>query len=140
MIGLGPGARSYTGGLHYSSEYAVGQKGVRQIIASFNDQPDQAFAVADYGVELNLNEQRRRYLIKSLLHFTGLDRSAYKLRFASPVFEDFPQLAELLELDLAVVTEELIQLTPTGLSWSDVIGPWLYSDNVNSRMEEFELA
>jgi len=139
MIGLGPGARSYTRQLHYSSEYAVGQKGVRQIIASFNDRPDQDFAIADYGVKLNLNEQRRRYLIKSLLHFSGLNTKGYQLRFNSQVFEDFPQLNELLKLDLAVATDELLQLTPVGFSWSDVIGPWLYSEEVNSRMEEFEL-
>ena len=29
MIGLGPGARSYTRSMHYSTEYAVGQTGVR---------------------------------------------------------------------------------------------------------------
>ena len=32
-----------------------------------------------------------------------------------------------------------IRLTSEGLSWSDVIGPWLYSRRVTSRMEAFEI-
>ncbi len=35
MVGLGCGARSYTRGLHYSSEYAVGASGVRAILRDY---------------------------------------------------------------------------------------------------------
>ncbi len=139
MVGLGPGARSYTQNLHYSSEYAVGPKGVKQIIGKFNQRTDQEFSWADYGVRLDLEEQRRRYLIKSLLHFEGLNRKSYNVRFGSNVLTDFPQLAELMTLGMATSNEQDLRLTETGLSWSDVIGPWLYSDSVKSRMEEFEL-
>lgn len=139
MIGLGPGARSYTRSLHYSSEYAVGQTGVKRIIADFNSRYDEAFAVADYGVRLDAEEQRRRYLIKSLLRAQGLQLTAYRTRFATEVEEDFPQLAELMQLGLGMCNHQTLRLTPEGLSWSDVIGPWLYSSEVTSRMETFEL-
>lgn len=35
MVGLGCGARSYTRGLHYSLDYAVGPKGIKGIIADY---------------------------------------------------------------------------------------------------------
>ncbi|HCS51544.1 MAG TPA: coproporphyrinogen III oxidase family protein, partial [Planctomycetaceae bacterium] len=67
MIGLGPGARSYTSGLHYSSDYAVSGVGVRKIIAKFCGQEAREYSVADYGVRITHEEQCRRYLIRSLL-------------------------------------------------------------------------
>ncbi len=139
MIGIGPGARSYTRTLHYSSEYAVGQTGVRKIISDFSSRPSQDFASADYGVRLSPEEQRRRYVIKSLLRMPGLAFAAYRARFASEVDDDFPQLAELTQLDLAVREGDVLRLTAEGLSWSDVIGPWLYSREVTAAMEAYEL-
>jgi oxygen-independent coproporphyrinogen-3 oxidase len=139
MIGLGPGARSYTRQLHYSSEYAVGQTGVKRIIAEFNARDAGDFAHADYGVRLDAEEQRRRYLIKSLLRAPGLDLAAYRARFGTDVEDDFPQLSELLALELGVCDGLAFRLTPEGLSWGDVIGPWLYSPHVTSRMEAFQL-
>lgn len=139
MIGLGPGARSYTRSLHYSSEYAVGQSSVKRIIAAFNHSPDQAFAVAGYGTHLCDEEQRRRYVIKSLLRTEGVNYQAYQARFASELVTDFPQLGELVNLELGKRDGLFFRLTADGLSWSDVIGPWLYSAEVTSRMEAFEL-
>ena len=139
MIGLGPGARSYTRALHYSSEYAVGQKEVKNIIADFNICGSDEFAVADYGVWLDEEEQRRRYLIKSLLRREGLVRLAYQDRFGTEVEDDFPQLTELKELNLVEGDSNVLRLTDEGMSWSDVIGPWLYSAQVVSRMEAFDL-
>lgn len=139
MIGLGPGARSYTRELHYSSEFAVGQTGVRQIIADFNQRDTQAFATADYGAWLDSDEQRRRYIIKSLLRCEGLSISKYADWFQTNPLEDFPQLTELFDLDLASLVAGKLVLNEQGIACSDVIGPWLYSPAVHVRMEEFEL-
>ena len=139
MVGLGPGARSYTQSLHYSSEFAVGQQGVKSIIGDFNRRSDLQFGQADYGAWLDENEQRRRYLIKSLLRSTGLDRTAYANRFGSAVEDDFPQLIELNDLGLSHGDAQRLWLNAEGLSWSDVIGPWLYSDDVVAQMKAFEL-
>ena len=87
MIGLGPGARSYTQALHYSTEYAVGQTGVKAIIANFNSRDDGGFASADYGAALNVEEQKLRYVIKSLLRADGISRFAYQELFG-PVTGD----------------------------------------------------
>jgi hypothetical protein len=38
---------------------------------------------------------------------------------------------------LAVIDESCIRLTDAGLEYADVIGPWLYSAEVTTRMESF---
>jgi oxygen-independent coproporphyrinogen-3 oxidase len=140
MVGLGPGARSYTSSLHYSSEYAVGQPGILDIIERFNSRTDSERSAADYGAFLDIPEQKRRFVIKSLLRADGVSHTAYQDRFGSTIPEDFPALTELLELDLAVNSTSSLRLTDNGLSWSDTIGPWLYSEAVTSRMGSYELA
>ena len=140
MIGLGPGARSYTRELHYSSEFAVGQRGVRKIIRAFNQRTNEQFGEADYGVHLPLPEQKRRYFIKSILHAEGLSLHDYHQCFATVASDDFAtEIEQLCELDLMEVHDERICLTTNGIAWSDTIGPWLYSADVVAKMEAFEL-
>ncbi len=137
MIGLGVGARSYTQTVHYSSEWAVGARGVRDIIDRWITKADAEFAVADYGFVLDDVEQRRRWLILSLLSDDGLDLAAYRERFASTPHDDFPQLGGL---DGYTVTEgSTLRLTGEGLARADAIGPWLFSDEVRRRMASFDL-
>lgn len=136
MVGLGPGARSYTRDLHYSSEYAVGQPGVRAIISAFSGAD---YSHASYGVRLDDAEQRRRYLLKSLLRAEGLDSARYRQRFGSDPRTDFPSLSELADLGLARLEKERLALTELGLAYTDTIGPWLYSEAVMARMGEYEL-
>jgi oxygen-independent coproporphyrinogen III oxidase len=140
MIGLGPGARSYTQGLHYSTEYAVGQTGVKMIIANFNSRAAASFADADYGAVLDAEEQKLRYVIKSLLRAHGVSHSAYQQRFGSSMAADLPQLSELFELGLVAEAGGCLQLNAEGLARSDTIGPWLYSDATTERMNAYELA
>lgn len=139
MIGLGPGARSYTSTLHYSTEYAVSPQGVHRIIADFNASDDRAFGMAQYAVTLDAHEQSRRYLIRSLLQTPGLDRHAFSRRFGGDVLVLLPQVHELLENGFATLSSERLRLTEVGIAHSDVIGPWLYSEAVKQRMEAFEL-
>lgn len=137
MIGLGANARSYTRGLHYAGEYAVGKAAVADLIAHYITQPDAAFRQARHGIVLNQDERRRRYLIKSLLKVAGLDRTAYQRVFASDALADFPQLAELGELGLAEMGEASLRLTAEGLGYADLIGHWLISPAVRGEMEAY---
>jgi oxygen-independent coproporphyrinogen-3 oxidase len=139
MVGLGCGARSYTRGLHYASEYAVGARGVREIIAHYTARPDAAFAHADYGFRLDREEQRRRFVIQSLLTRDGLSFAAYERRFGARPLDDLPQLAELAPLGLAAASAGVLRLTDTGMARSDVIGPWLYSASVRGLMATYPL-
>lgn len=140
MVGLGVGARSYTRNFHYSSDYAVGRKGVQQIIHHYHEQTAQDFSQANYGVFLNQQEQQRRYVIKSLLEGQYLDLGAYEHFFGSSALVDLPLLQELEELNFLEPVTGRLQLNQAGLECSDIIGPWLYSAAVREQMAGFELS
>jgi oxygen-independent coproporphyrinogen-3 oxidase len=139
MIGLGCGARSYTRACHYSGEYAVGRTGIRAIIADYLAQPETVLATAVHGYRLDKEEQRRRYLLKSLLRVEGLALADYQAYLGTAATEDWPQLAELVEHGLAVNGNGRLQLTAAGLERSDMIGPWFYSQRVQQLTAEYEL-
>jgi oxygen-independent coproporphyrinogen-3 oxidase len=138
MVGLGCGARSYTRRLHYSTDFAVGREGVREIIADYLDRTDQQFAVADHGVDVTDDEHRRRWVIKSLFRAAGFARADYSAAFDRDVLADFPQLAALAE-DGYVEVGDAVRPTPLGLEWSDALGPALFSASVRASMDAFEL-
>jgi oxygen-independent coproporphyrinogen-3 oxidase len=138
MIGLGCGARSYTRGLHYSREYAVGAAAIRGILADYCDRSASAFRAVDFGFQLDCDEERRRYVIQSLLQVAGLSLSQYRQRFESDAFTDLPELDDLHANGLAVTSRDRLQLTAIGLERSDVIGPWLNSRRVVDLMNQYE--
>ncbi len=139
MVGLGCGARSYTQALHYSSEYAVSAGGVRAILQAYMARSDAEFAQASYGFRLDGDEQRRRYLLQSLLQVEGLDRAAYRGRFCGDILLDRPELHALVAQGWATLTPARLALTSAGLEYSDTIGPWLYSPPVQALMEGYTL-
>jgi oxygen-independent coproporphyrinogen III oxidase len=145
MVGLGCGARSYTRALHYSGEYAVGATGVREILAAYFAKAacmvktDDAFDFVDYGFRLDGAEQRRRFVIQSLLQVEGMDFDAYRARFGSEAMDDLPELARLEDHGLATRDDARLRLTEEGLEMSDVIGPALYSARVRRLMKSYQL-
>ena len=139
MVGLGAGARSYTSALHYSTEYAVGRAGVLAILDDFTARTRDQFSCADYGCRLDGEEQRRRYVTKSLLRAEGLDLAAYRSHFHTGPFDDLPQLTELADESLAVREDDRLRLNARGFELSDVIGPWLASASTRARMDSFAL-
>lgn len=139
MVGLGCGARSYTSAYQYANEYAVGAQGVRAILQEYVARPAATFAYAHFGFSLDSEEQRRRQLITALFDTGGIDPAAYQQRFGSKILADFPAFQELLDLKLVAPNGSLLMLTEAGLERSDVIGPWLYSQRVQTLMEEYPL-
>ncbi|MFF5079205.1 STM4012 family radical SAM protein [Actinoplanes sp. NPDC000266] len=129
-VGLGCGARSYTSDLHYSFDYAVSVSEVRAVIDDYLSRPASDFTYAEIGFRLDAAEQRRRWLLKSLLRAEGVDPVAYQRRFGTPYDEDFPQLGLLAEKGWLAGTA----LTAEGLAHSDAIGPWLVSGTVREAM------
>ncbi|QXJ20806.1 STM4012 family radical SAM protein [Actinomadura graeca] len=137
MVGLGCGARSYTTGLHYSFEYAVGARHVRAIIDDYVREDD--FGAARVGFALDDDERRRRHLVQSLLQSTGLDRNAYTERFGTDPSDDFAvDLTSFDRRGWLETTSASISLTSEGLAHSDAIGPALFSPHVRERMAAYE--
>jgi len=139
MLGLGVGARSYTERVHYSTEYAVGAAGVREIIGAYSARSDDDFSVIDYGAELDESERRRRHVILSILNSDGLDFAGYERRFSSTPEDDVPELLALEAARLATKVGEVMVLTEAGFERADAIGPWLQSPRVQSLMGSYQL-
>jgi oxygen-independent coproporphyrinogen-3 oxidase len=135
MVGLGCGARSYTAGLHYSFDYAVSVGGVRAVLDDYLRRPPADFGYAEVGFRLDEDEQRRRWLVRTLLRASGVSRSAWHRRFAEPL----PSLEPLVERAWLAADEDRLWLTDEGLARSDAIGPWLVSPAVRSAMGEYAL-
>ncbi|MFI9392342.1 STM4012 family radical SAM protein [Streptomyces bauhiniae] len=139
MIGLGCGARSYTAGLHYSFDYAVGMHEIRAIIDDYTARPAADFAHAEYGRRMTGDEARRRHLLQSFLQADGLAVADYRARFGGRTpAEDFPaeleRFADLGWLEPGPV----LRLTPEGLAHSDALGPELFSPAVRAAMAAYE--
>ena len=139
MVGLGAGARSYTAAVHWSTEYAVAQVEVRRIVDEFIGRTPAEHTSAFVGIDLDGDEQRRRFVIKSVLRRDGLDVAAYAVRFGADPCREVPVLDCLL--DGGYLDEAGGRLVPTalGLEWSDAIGPALISGAVRRRSETCEV-
>ncbi|MFF7967758.1 STM4012 family radical SAM protein [Streptomyces sp. NPDC007903] len=141
MIGLGCGARSYTSGLHYSFDYAVGMHEIRAIIDDYTTRPAADFAHAEYGRRMTGDEARRRHLLQSLLQADGLAVADYRERFGGRTpAEDFPaELARFADRGwLESGAGPVLRLTPEGLAHSDALGPELFSPAVRAAMAAYE--
>ncbi len=137
MIGIGAGARSYTKNLHYSTDYAVKRKEIKTIINEYMS--TKHFKSVNYGVRLNIEEQKRRFLIKSLTDGGTLNTGLYEETFDKSPFEEFHILNELQERNwLTEITTNVFTLNQEGMCYEDVIGPALYSENSKQLMSDFE--
>jgi oxygen-independent coproporphyrinogen-3 oxidase len=138
MVGLGCGARSYTRSLHYSLDYAVRPKSVKGIIAAYLARARAELAHAEHGFALDADEQKRRYLLQSILNTEGLDAGRYSERFGTDPADDFPDLRTFAELGL--LAHEGARWIPTapGLERSDALGPRFFSGRVRTLMEGYE--
>lgn len=134
VIGLGSGARSYTKHWHYSLGDASDRQKSVSLLEKYVTMPKLDFKRIEFGFELNLEEQKRRFLIFSLLQTQGLSRTEYKRHFSKDVLEDFAEISKLHENGLAVINGESVILTEPGIERSDQIAPWLYSKHVNERI------
>ncbi|NUO52604.1 MAG: STM4012 family radical SAM protein, partial [Polyangiaceae bacterium] len=138
MVGLGAGARSYTSDVHYSTAYAVGTQKVRSILDGYLRLAPEEMDRVSWGYVLSDAEKRRRFVILSLLHESGLDDAAYRERFGSAPADDVPELVELLAMrepePLVEHAGGRLVLTPAGMERSDQIGPNLMSAAVRERV------
>lgn len=129
MVGLGPGARSYTETLHYATPFAVEQAGIREIIGEYAARSHAEHARARHGFVLDERERRRRSMLLSLLD-AGIDRALYLERHGEDVLTDHPELTQLVDHGLGVIDTGSVRLLDEGIERADVIGEWLQSDSV----------
>jgi len=124
MIGVGAGARSYTPILHYSSHYAVSRKAIRSIIEGYAAKEMHDFQYINYGIELNRDEQIRRFLIKSLIDGGELNQKTFQSHFSQSIL-DIEVIHHLYENDWLIEEGDIVRLSEKGMEMEDVIGPFL---------------
>ena len=81
---------------------------------------------------------KRRYVIKNLLYISGLSKSDYYRHFRSNLEDDFSLIDYLVNMDYAQWQDDIIRLTPLGLSLSDMIGPMFMSQTIQKRMQNYD--
>lgn len=151
-LSIGCGGRSYLGNLHFCTPYAITRQDCLSELRAYENTQD--FTTISHGILLSEEEEKRRYVIRHLLIFPGLDIKNYQKAFGSPVLKDFPILSQWLEAGYITCTDKTkaekarkqerlpIYLAPTekGLGLSDYLGPQLISGSIQKRMEEWENA
>ncbi len=120
-LALGCGGRSYFHELHFCEPYVAGQAACSAEYQRYLQKTD--FLKSLSRARLAEMQQKRRYVIKNILYYTGLSAVDYRRRFAAELTADFPLLRDLE--DRAWVSREngRFYLTEEGMSLSDYIGP-----------------
>ncbi|PKH51765.1 coproporphyrinogen III oxidase [Tenacibaculum sp. Bg11-29] len=136
MIGIGAGARSYTSDFHYSTDYAVAKKEIKTIIDTYSQK--ESYEKIVHGINLDEDEQKRRFLIKSITDGGIFDVSIYEKTFKSNAFNEFEILNYLIENELMKeVKNNIFRLTLKGMCYEDVIGPALYSSKTINLINQY---
>lgn len=94
-LALGCGGRSYVGKLHFCSPYAITGKECLKRLEEYEKTVD--FTDVRHGILLSEEEIQRRYLIRHLLIYPGVDIQKYESCFGSGLMEDFPVLQDWME-------------------------------------------
>lgn len=139
MVALGPGARSYTRSPHYSTAFSVTRAAVIGTLQRYVQQPAPEFALVRHGIDLNTQDRKHRYLLKSLLRTEGVDGKRFNAVHGLDVLGAFPNLNSLLDCQLVAISDDRIRPTVSGLERSDAIGPCFHEPEVSKRMNAFEL-
>lgn len=134
MIAFGCGGRSYIGNLHFCEPYSAKAINCTQTIKTFNQK--ESFLEGLTGYILNEDEQKRRFVIKNLMYYKGINLKEYNQLWHSELAKDFPVITELMAKKWVVEAAGFMRLTEEGLGLSDYIGPLFMSDEVVEKMQE----
>lgn len=137
-LSLGCGGRSYIGSLHFCTPYSVSQPECLLQLERFLTTQD--YLRITHGFFLSEEEVKRRYVIKHLLMVPGIKKASYRERFKTEVQKEFPVLNLWTENGYVKDSDGYLSLTEEGLGLSDYLGPALISDEVRSKMKQWEVA
>lgn len=135
-LSLGVGGRSYVGNLHYCNRYTDVQKNIKTLIEAYIDKEN--FSDIDFGFYLDLDEQKRLFLIKNLFTSNGLTLSQYEENFSSKILDDYPIISKWIKDGYFSIIENNIFPTDEGLALSDYLGPKLISEKVQAKMDAWK--
>jgi oxygen-independent coproporphyrinogen-3 oxidase len=138
MVGLGAGARSYTAGLHYSTPWKMLTKNIRAEIEGYSVTMMRGDDAVRFGIELDDDERRRRFVIQSLL-YDGLDLRSFQSTFSLDARELFASEWALLREERCIVEDgAVIRLSARGMRHADIVGNLFFSERVQALIEAYE--
>ncbi len=129
LLGFGAGARSYTVNMHYRNIH--NSSASRQAVTNYMQEINAGNLAVASRVMITPEEEMRRYVIYNIEH---LDKNDFEQRYDTR-FEDqfFQEYSELLNLGLAHDSDNVIELTPKGLAFRDVVAHQFFSKEVGSE-------
>ncbi len=122
-ISLGCGGRTYLGNLHFCAPYSNESEISKSLIQEFISAKDKTLITN--GIILDGEMMKKRFLIKNLFYYKGLDSEEYEKHFNSDLFSDFPILHEWIKNNYAVFADNNYKLNDLGISYSDYLGPMI---------------
>lgn len=134
MLSVGCGGRSYIGNLHFCEPYTSKRNDCKEVLSNYVDKDN--FFKGLKGYELNFEEVERRFIIKNLGYYKGLDLKEYKKIFSKDLLKAYPIFEELFKEKLIELEGKKLRLTKKGIKYSDVILPFWISDTVKERMKK----
>jgi oxygen-independent coproporphyrinogen-3 oxidase len=138
MVGLGAGARSYTAGLHYSTPWRMVARNIRGVVEDYCARMRAGATAVRHGFALDADEQRRRFVIQSLL-YDGLDLGEFAAVFSADARELFAEQWEALAAEGCVAVDAgAVRLTARGVRHADVVGQLFFSERVCRLMDTYE--
>ncbi|HZY87245.1 MAG TPA: hypothetical protein VFE78_20585, partial [Gemmataceae bacterium] len=138
MVGLGAGARSYTRGLHYSTPWRMVARNIRGVVDSYCAVMADGDTAVSHGFALDEDEQRRRFVIQSLL-YDGLDLNDFRAQCGADARALFlPQWQALEEEGCVTAGPDAIRLTARGVRHADVVGQLFFSERVRRLTDTYE--
>jgi oxygen-independent coproporphyrinogen-3 oxidase len=138
MVGLGAGARSYTRGLHYSTPWRMVARNIRGVVDSYCAVMADGDTAVSHGFALDEDEQRRRFVIQSLL-YDGLDLNDFRAQCGADASDLFrPQWQALEEEGCVTAGPDAIRLTARGVRHADVVGQLFFSERVRRLTDTYE--
>jgi oxygen-independent coproporphyrinogen-3 oxidase len=137
-VGLGAGARSYTGRLHYSTPWKMIGHNIRGVVEGYVAAVRRGDFLVRHGFELDDDETRRRFTILSLL-YDGLDLRAFAGLFRTDASGQYAGAWDLLREERCVEEHDgRFRLTPRGVRHADVVGQLFFSERVRRLIDEYE--
>lgn len=133
MISCGCGGRSYMGDFHFATPFATSRRRIKAILDAYMQTED--FTTVHYGFVLSEEEKQRRYIIKNLMYYRGIEKEDYHRRFGEAA-SSF-SFDALIQEGLAEDKAGFVRLTAEGLAFSDDIGPLFISGEVENLMRGY---
>jgi oxygen-independent coproporphyrinogen-3 oxidase len=138
MVGLGAGARSYTRRLHYSTPWKMVARNIRDVVAHYGRAMAEGDTDVRHGFILDKDEQRRRYVILSLL-YDGVDLEDFTTTFGADARPCFAPQWEALEAEGCVYfTPGRVCLTARGVRHADLVGQVFFSETARRLADAYE--